>query len=264
MSKKQIAIILSILASLVFCWILPVMGFLPSGNEYIYNRIIIGIYGTAIALGITALMLKYDNKSFSEVGLKWEKGTLFRFLKGFLIGVVIAGTMIGILVFTTDYNIIYNREVNISKALIGLIAFLPLAFMEEIIYRGYPFTKLNKLIGLRPSLIIMAILFAYYHDTTGATLHWQLLGPGVWGIVYGIYTVTSKGISMPTGIHMAANVVLAVLGTKDSVYAIWTLDLVAPNMDAAESHANTVGILLQLAFLIFGIILVERYIRKKY
>jgi len=107
----------------------------------------------------------------------------------------------------------------------------------------------------------MAILFAYYHDTSGATLHWQLLGPGIWGIVYGIYAVTSKGISMPTGIHMAANIVLALLGTKDSVYAIWNLELVAPNMEAAESHANTVGIFLQIALLIFAIILTEHHIR---
>ncbi len=263
MPRKSTSILLSILACLIFCWILPVFGSFMGGTEYAFNRILMGILGSLIALGITFLMLKFDKKSFSDVGLKWERDTFIKFLKGLIIGALIVIVSIAILVLTTDYTISYNEEVIIWKALIGLTAFLPLAFMEEVIYRGYPFTKLHKNIGLRPTLIVMAVLFAYYHDTSGATLHWQLLGPGIWGIVYGIYAVTSKGISMPTGIHMAANVVLAVLGTKNSVYSIWKLELVAPNMDVAESHAMTVSIILQIALLIFGVILTEYYIRKK-
>ena len=120
-----------------------------------------------------------------------------------------------------------------------------------------------KLVGLRLTQVIMAVLFAYYHDRSGATLHWQLLGPGVWGIIYGISAVWSKGISMPTGIHSAVNIVLAILGTKATEYAIWNLDLGTTSMEMAGPKINFVGILLQGVLLIFGILLTEYYIRNK-
>ncbi|MEM9547644.1 MAG: CPBP family intramembrane glutamic endopeptidase [Bacteroidota bacterium] len=239
------------------------MIFFPTGSEYVYNRMLIGIYGSFIAIGVTAVLLKWDKKSFREIGFIWEQGTLYRFLKGFIIGAVIVLLSISILVATTKYTIVFNQDVVLWKAILGLIAFLPLAFMEEIIYRGYPLIKLRAQIGIRWSLVVMAILFAYYHDITASTLHWQLLGPGIWGIVYGIYAFSSKGIAMPTGIHMAANVVLALLGTKHSVYAVWNLELIAQASESAETHAHMVSVLLQVALLIFGIFLVEYYIRKK-
>jgi len=129
MSKKLTTILLSIFACLLFCWILPVMFFLPNGSEYVYNRMFVGIYGTLIALGITFIMLKIDKKKFSDIGFTWERYTLTRFLKGGLIGALIVIVVITIMILTTDYTIVYNQDVIIWKALVGLIAFLPLAFM---------------------------------------------------------------------------------------------------------------------------------------
>lgn len=130
--------------------------------------------------------------------------------------------MLFIVLNFTGLELIYNTNSNVASTLFWMLAFFPLAFREEIIFRGYAFIKINKNIGLWPAQILTAILFAWYHDFTGATFFNQLLGPGVWASIYGIAAVWLKGLAFPTGLHMALNVVLASVGQKtvDMPYGI--------------------------------------------
>lgn len=167
--------------------------------------------------------------------------------------------MIHILLIASDYSLVANPNVNTGKAITGLVGFIFLALKEEIVFRGYPFLKLQKIFRLRIIQIVIAILFAYYHDETGATLLLQLMGPGVWELIYGIASVWSKGIAMPTGIHAAVNMVLALVGTNHEVFAIW-------NIEAADENAETLAqfnsfrMILQVLLFLLGIGLTEWWI----
>ncbi|MDG1529027.1 MAG: CPBP family intramembrane metalloprotease [Polaribacter sp.] len=222
-----------------------------------------GVIITIIALIITFIALKTDRKTFKEIGFYLDRKTPIRFSIGFLIGALITIVMLTILIYFSSIELNYNKNANIPTVLFWLLAFFPLAYMEEIIFRGYAFSKINKNIGLWPAQILMAILFAWYHDFTGVTLLNQLLGPGTWALIYGVSAVWSKGLAFPTGLHMAINVVLALVGQKDSRHAIWNLEYTTEITPVLRAQTEHIGLIMQLCILLIGIILTEYFRRKK-
>lgn len=222
-----------------------------------------GIVITLVAILITFLALKKDKKTFRDIGFQWERKTPIRFTIGFFIGVFTAVLMLIIVVNFSSIEVVYNVNSNVPSALFWLLAFFPLAFMEEIIFRGYAFIKINKNIGLWPAQILLAILFAWYHDFTGATFFNQLLGPGVWALIFGISAIWSKGLAFPTGLHMTLNVVLALVGQKDGRHAIWNLEYATEITPGLIAQTESVALILQVCILVIAIILTEYYRRNK-
>jgi len=258
--------ILSAIA-LPLLWILSItifviLPFPPIGN---YKWFIMGIICSLVAWGLTHLFLKFDGLSFSQIGLKWQSDTFKKFFVGCLLGIAIAIIMLGIVVLFTDLKIERNAITNNPLTFFWLLLFIPLSFMEELAFRGYAFVKLNKSIGPRFTLIITSIIFAYYHDATGVTFLNQLLGPGIWGIIYGLAAIWSDGIALPTGLHAAVNVVLAFLGMKPDKYqfAIWEIGYPTEVTHAMQAHTEIVGIAVQFLLLAFGLFLMEWHLRKR-
>ncbi|TMM57962.1 CPBP family intramembrane metalloprotease [Maribacter algarum] len=221
-----------------------------------------GVMVTGIALFMTFLVLRKDKKTFKDIGYFWERKTPIRFAYGFLIGIVITGFMLFLLVNFSNLQFRQKTNPNILSAVLWLLAFFPLALMEEIIFRGYAFIKINENVGLWPAQILLALLFAWYHDFTGLTFFNQLLGPGIWALIYGIAAVWSKGLALPTGIHMAINVVLALFGQKDDRHAIWNLAYDTEITPILHEQTENVGLVMQMVILLIGIILTECYRRK--
>ena len=253
--------------TLPLLWILSIMifaalPFSPLGN---YKWFVMGIICSLIAWGLTYMFLKFDGLSFSQIGLTWQSDTFKKFFIGCLLGIAIAIIMLGIVVLFTDLTIERNAITNNPLTIFWLLLFIPLSFMEELAFRGYAFIKLNKAIGPRLTLIITSIIFAYYHDATGATFLTQLLGPGIWGIIYGLAAIWSDGIALPTGLHAAVNVVQAFFGMKPDKYqsAIWEIDFPTAMTDAMQAQTEIVGMSVQLLLLAFGIFLTEWYLRKQ-
>ncbi|MBL4905531.1 MAG: CPBP family intramembrane metalloprotease [Flavobacteriaceae bacterium] len=222
-----------------------------------------GIIMTCIAILITFIAIKKDKKTFKDIGFQLERKTPVRFTIGFFVGILITIIMLIIIICFSNIELIYNVNSNIPSVLFWLLAFFPLAFMEEIIFRGYAFTKINKALGLWPAQILLALLFAWYHDFTGLTFYNQLLGPGIWALIYGIAVVWSKGLAFPTGLHMAINVVLALVGQKDDRHALWNLEYANEITPALRAQTENIGLLMQISILMFAIVLTEHYRRNK-
>jgi membrane protease YdiL (CAAX protease family) len=222
-----------------------------------------GTIVTTIALFITFVALKIERKTFKYIGLQFERKTPLRFTIGFLVGMLITIVMLTIVIRFSSVTFIYKTDSNIASVLFWLLAFFPLAFMEEVIFRGYAFIKINKSVGLWPAQILLAILFAWYHDFTGQTLFNQLIGPGIWALIYGIAAVWSKGLAFPTGLHMAINVVLALVGQKDNRHAIWNLEYTTEITPILQAQTENTGLIMQISILAIGIILTEYYRKNK-
>lgn len=244
---------------IVILFFLNVVSFI-SLNKYELGGIVV----TGIALFLTYLALKKDKTTFKKIGFRWERKTPILFTIGFLMGAFITVIMLAIVIHFSSVELIYNTSSNIGWVLFWLLAFLPLAFMEEIIFRGYAFTKIQRNFGIWPAQILLALLFAWYHDFTGLTFFNQLMGPGVWALIYGIAAVWSKGLALPTGLHMAINVVLAVVGQKDDRHAIWNIEYAVEATPNLIAQTENIGMMLQVCILIIGIILTEYYRRNKF
>ena len=252
----------SVLFCVVFTGLLVIFsfakGFIP--NEF--ERLAHGVIGTLAAFFATVLFLRIDRNRFSSIGLTFERNTVVKFLVGVITGVVIMGLLAMSVIYFTNLEIKVNQESNLLHFLLVTAPLLPLAFMEELGFRAYPLQILKDRIGIRLSIIITSILFGLYHIVNGWSIASSFYGPAVWGLIFGLAAIYSKGIAMPTGIHYAANLTTSAFGAKNTAASIWT---VTQPDEAIVKHEGIdwSTILPSLVLLIFAAICIELYMRRK-
>ncbi len=261
MKNKFIQAVTALILPVGFILFLIILNIVPlaSFDKYGFGSILV----LSIAILFSYIYLKSTKKTFKEVGFVWEQKTSKRFLIGFLIGIGITILLLIVVFHFSELKLVYNKESNIAWVSFWLLAFFPLALMEEIIFRGQAFIKMNTEIGIWPAQILFAILFAWYHDFTGQTLLTQLAGPGIWALIYGIAAIWSKGLAFPTGLHMAINVVLALVGQKDNRQSIWNIEYSTEVTSTLQTQTENTGLITQLSILVIAIIFTEYYRRNK-
>jgi uncharacterized protein len=229
-----------------------------------WERALFGILGTVAALLATIIVLRIEKKSLKDIGLFWQRTSIQRFFKGIIVGVICFAFLLFLLLLITPLHIQQNPA---SISFVDLLSYwpiLPLALMEEIAFRAYPMVRLNQVYGMRITQIIVAIAFALYHVATGWSLFAAFLGPGVWAIVFGLSAQWSGGIAMPTGIHVALNILQPLVGMGAGNYAsVWLLDYPKGTTPAQIQRADNMGTILQLSILLFAWLATELYIRKQ-
>lgn len=252
----------SILFCVVFTGLLVIFSFAKNFLPNNLERLAHGITGTLAALLTTVLFLKFDRKQLSDIGLTFEPGTMIRFFAGIIAGVVLMGLLAMSVLYFSNIKIQVNPKANCLNFLLMTLPLIPLAFMEELGFRAYPLEILKEKMGIRLSILITSILFALYHIANGWTIASSFYGPAVWGLVFGLAAIYSKGIAMPTGIHYAANLTTSAFGESNNTFSIWTLN---------QTHASTTkhggtdwaAILPGFALLVFAVICIELYMRRK-
>lgn len=260
---KQVATVRAVSFWIIFILLLMAVGFfiniaLPAKRE----RYAYGILGTFAAFIATTIILKIEKKSFANYELKWQKNTILNFLKGIAIGALCFATMIMVLMSFTTLSIEKSNNVVTTTALLGLWYILPMAFMEEVAFRAYPFLKLKKVFGLRITQLLVAISFAIYHIVQGWDIQISFLGPGIWAFVFGLGAVWSKGIALPTGIHVALNFLQEIMGMKGNNEHCFYIMNQKSTTPSSLANTEIVGVAVQILVLVAAILLTEWLIRK--
>ena len=182
---------------------------------------------------------------------------------GVLAGIVLMGLLTFSVIYFSNFKVETNSNSNLLNFLLCTVPFIPLAFMEEVGFRAYPLILLKDKTGIRNSIIITSLLFALYHIANGWTIQNSFLGAGVWGIIYGLAAIYSNGISMPTGMHYAANLTTSAFGISNDSFNIWILKQ-DNGMSLENYESSQLTILIpQISILVLGVICMEWYLRKK-
>lgn len=227
-----------------------------------FERLAQGTIGTVAALLTTLLFLKFDRKKFSAIGLIFERATLVRFFAGVLAGIPLMGLLALSVMYFSHLTIEVNPGSSVFHFLLMTAPLLPLALMEELGFRAYPLEILKHKVGIRLAIIITSVLFALYHVAIGWSVASSFYGPAVWGLVFGLAAIYSKGIALPTGIHYAANLTTSAFGAKDTTASIWTVK--QPNNPVhSEQGIDWLVVLPALALLAFAIIFMELYMKRQ-
>ncbi len=261
--KKIRALVLSVGCVILFIIILVLLAQVKNLIPQKFERYAHGIFGTIAAISSVWIFLRYEKKTFSDIGLIWQKRTLQKFIIGLAVGIVMGALMLYTQVLISGLQITLSDDYNISSFIIWSSALIPLAFMEEIAFRSYPFIKLNRIFGLRITQIIIAILFALYHILNGWSIGLSFLGPGIWALAYGLSAILSNGISMPTGFHYGVNLILAAISTKSGMNGIWTIDFPTKVSETALKTNENVGTAIQIGLLIICVIATELYLKNR-
>jgi len=226
---------------------------LPSGVAYL----VFGSIGTIGAVILTKAFLKSELKTFANIGLVWASGSFRRFMLGSIIGMALVGLMLAVIVPLSGLTVEMTPNPDYWDAIgFSILVLFVLAVMEEVAFRSYPLIRLFDSFGMRTSIYCTSVFFSLYHG-----LHpGNLLGPGVWGILYGYAAITSRGIALPLGVHFGLNWMQSLFGSKTQfASSIWTI---VPGTEEGIVSSDFIGLVLQLVLLVIGVLLVELHIRR--
>lgn len=262
-SSKPTALFRVIAYWLVFMVLLYLCGsFLPGFFPAGWSRFIYGISGTLAAWILVRIFLRVESGTASDFGLGLERGSFVRFLIGLLTGTCLFVLILAILLAFTDLELSINPQTPAPAAIFGYLAILPLAWMEEIAFRSYPFFKLNSVFGLHVTQVIVALAFAMYHIAGGQSISSSLIGPGTWAFVFGIAAAWSGGIAMPLGIHIALNVWQPLSGMKGGLPSLLILQYPNGTSESIQKTEGMVGLFIQIGVLATGLVATELFLRK--
>ena len=225
------------------------------------NTLIMGLITCVILFLLSKKMLRYENIKLSVVHLIPNKATFMRLFIGLFIGAGIVGTMLFALFTLTNLNLDRLESQTMAPFLLAASVFIPLALMEELLFRGYPFFRLTQTINIRWVLLMTSILFALYHYDGTSNISSLLLGPGIWGITFGVAAYLSKSIAVPLGIHISANVLQALFGLKSGYVPMW--EVTQSTNITTTIEPDQLGIAMQFILLILTLIVLEFSINKK-
>jgi hypothetical protein len=92
-----------------------------------------------------------------------------------------------------------------------LIVLICGALAEELMFRGYPFQRLEEGIGAIGAIAVFSLLFGAVHLVNPGASVWGLVNTILIGIVLAIAYLRTRALWLPLGIHFAWNATLGLL-----------------------------------------------------
>jgi len=209
-------IIKSILFCVVFTGLFVVFSFAKIFVPNSFERFAHWIIGTLATYFSNGSILKVWQKAVFGCRTTFERKTIIKFFAGVVAGIVIIGLLATSVLYISDVTVETNPKSSIWYFILLTMPLIPLAFMEELGFRAYPLQILKDKIGIRQSIVIISILFVLYHIANGWTIASSFYGPGVWGLIFWLAAIYSKGIAMPTGLRYAANLTTSAYGLQNN------------------------------------------------
>lgn len=209
------------------------------------EEIVIGAVGVLLTLALTTAFLRWDRKSFNDVGLAWDRRTHMRFLIGCAIGFTLVALHVAIVASTGQVNWIRNDKVDATGIAVAALGYGFLALREEIAFRGYPLRTLVPAFGaLGAQLMVMAV-FVAEHRLGGATWSNAIFGSGLGALVFGMAALVTRGIALPLGLHAAWNFGDWMRGGKGD-QGLWIMRIEEVN----SAHINVVSMVAYVSIML--------------
>ncbi len=165
--------------------------------------ILYGFTGLLIFV-FTWLMRKFiDRKSFVSLGFDW-KGYSNEAGLGFFGALAILGVGSLILV-ATGYISFISASFNINALLIEIAIMIVVAFVEELLFRGYLLNNLLQSVNKWTALAITSVLFALFHETNPDVTVFAIINIVLAGLLLGLNYIFTKNLWFGICFHFAWN-----------------------------------------------------------
>lgn len=149
-----ITLFLSVLAVALF----------PGLSDYADDFYVSPIATLLAAVLAHVVMLRFDKRPWSAVGLGRGAARPRILAEGFLLGVAAIGIPSLILIAAAQLRMIPSTPgSSLAVAGLGVLTFLPAAFYEELIMRGYLFRVIRDEVGWKAALIFTSTVFGVLH-----------------------------------------------------------------------------------------------------
>ncbi len=265
--SKVIGFVVAAIAMLIATG--PLVGMLGAlaGVSNIPEWVYASVFSAQLLIG-SSLALRLDGESLENLGLVPASARIREFTFGVVVSVVLFCLLALVRGAAIGAAWTFGGPPAALAACAGLGAALLLMLPEELLFRGYAFQRLMRVIGVWPGILVSATLFGIYHlfgsGMWGIGAFFQLAMPTLGGIAFGWAAVRTNGLALPIGLHLGGNWVQASIFSFRPVGAtepgaLWTVyvtdvqqhRLYAPDFSAHAPYIVAMFVLLfvvQLAF----------------
>lgn len=151
-----------------------------------------------------------------------------------------AGILVGLVIMASGYGIIAAAgELTFSKIILNytdifftILLFIFVAFVEEILFRGYILRNLMQSMNKYLALILSSVLFAFMHGLNPNMSWFSCLSLFLAGIVLGITYIHTKNLWFPIALHFSWNFFQSLFGFNVSgqdMYSLIEFSISSPN-----------------------------------
>ena len=153
------------------------------------------------------LFVALEARPLQSLGLRLGGAFAGEFALGLLAGfLLMAGTALAVLA-AGGVHLAPARSPWVLAS--GLLVYLVPAVNEELAFRGYLFQRLERSLGTRACLTLMAVLFAAAHGRNpglgGPGAYLSLLNLFLAGLLLGLAYVRTRSLALSMGLHLAWN-----------------------------------------------------------
>jgi membrane protease YdiL (CAAX protease family) len=192
----------------------------PSQNLLPYFvRSAISVAATLILIFFTIRLLKKRNVAADALGLKLSQNSLFNFILGLTIGVIVMVVLGLVLYIFVPYHFI-GGSLKTSEVVKEAHSFFWGNFTEELLFRGYPLIILSQILGWRAAVCIMALPFGLFHlPGLGFSIEGlkMVITTATYSFVFSYAFILTGTLWTAIGTHVISNILLHSISGLDGL-----------------------------------------------
>ncbi|QKJ29075.1 CPBP family intramembrane metalloprotease [Mucilaginibacter mali] len=179
-----------------------ITGILPMFNDFAFFFL--------VSLALSWIFLTMENKSLLSLGfIPLNKKQVSYFFNGLGIGALMLLGCFALTVFLTKDTWLFNCKVAPMYLIMSFLICLWSAFVQEFVFRGYPFQTLLKRYSPWIVQLIIAIPFGLMHlmdhKMSSSDIAITMLCTGIGSVLFGLAYIKTKSLMLPIGIHLGWN-----------------------------------------------------------
>ncbi len=219
-----------------------------------------GVFSVAAIANALAIRI-FERGTLPDIGLHWTPASGRHIAFGMAGGAAAAALIVLTAVLT---RIAYFEPVGAPSGGIAGFVFLLLILLfgatgEEMLFRGYGFQVLVRILGPAATVLPMAVLFASVHVGNPDASFLALFNTFGWGVLLGWAILRSGDLWFPIGIHYGWNAALPLLGGNVSGFTMkltgYTLKWRVGGLWSGGEYGLEGGLLCTLALIAFLVLM---------
>ena len=146
-----------------------------------------------------------DRRPWRSLGLPRGAAYIPQLLWGVVLGLALVGiqTLYALLVQGATWESFALNLQTIKLLVFALIAWLGVAFFEELLFRGYFFQTLIEGLGVIPAALLSSLLFGLAHYANAPQHGLYVVDAAALGLVMALMVLKTKALWMAIGFHFA-------------------------------------------------------------
>ena len=148
----------------------------------------------------------------AALGLPLVEGWRQQFVTGCIVGMALTGLAVAPIAIWGNASIHFHVGLHqLPRAGAVLFVLVVGALGEELMFRGYPFQRLEEGIGAIGAIAVFSVLFGAVHLANPSASFWGVINTILIGIVLAIAYLRTRALWLPWGIHFGWNAALGFL-----------------------------------------------------